>query len=97
MENIYVVVRFEPLISRVLAKMAENHPTSVLLLDAPDDQPPTALLRCQKVEDTTYGFLRLELAVEEKSPAPGAHSIAIPAGLVACLLDSPEPLSVGFA
>lgn len=63
------------------------------LKEGTPEHPTLILVHCQRIEDTTYGFLRL-VPVEATENLPLA--VAVPVGIVAAMIESDLPLPAGF-
>jgi hypothetical protein len=91
----FAVLRYDPTIWQVLETFNDPdqpyHPAK--LKAGSEDQPSVMLVDCEKVEDTTYGFLRLTPVSATGTPR---MSVAIPAMLVAAILEMGKTLPPGF-
>lgn len=85
------------MLNSVTKSIAMSFPkeSAMKVLPAKGDRPEIAIIGCQKIEDTTYGFLRLEPATEEKSQTQ-PMALSVPAHQVVCLLEAGEKEAAGF-
>lgn len=92
-QKTFVVLHHNPMLMQLLFHAAGPEAKDLLGVYRPNPNGPQWLIaECSKVEDTTYGFLRLHLRATA-SPAP---VVAVPLGSVAAQLEAGATLSPGF-
>lgn len=92
-KKLFAVVALNNITQSIVKTFPEG--VAIKVLPEKDGRPEIALICCRRIEDTTYGFLRLEPEVAEKSPTQ-PMALSVPAHHVACLLETGERELAGF-